>query len=58
MRRAAIILGLVLIAGCRREPSFDERYKAAQQRIDAKSAAIDKELASDGQASDAPGTLP
>lgn len=48
MLRLALLIGLLVLAGCRREPSFDERYKAAQQRLDAKAAAIDRELTDSG----------
>lgn len=46
MRRALILAVLALSAACRREPDFDQRYKAAQQRLEAKSAGIDRDLAS------------
>jgi hypothetical protein len=38
----ALLLGL---AGCKAEPSFDERYEAAKKTLDAKAKAIDSELA-------------
>ncbi|MFC0685911.1 hypothetical protein [Novosphingobium clariflavum] len=42
MRRASIcVVLLVLVAACHREPSFDERYKAAQDSIGAKVKEID-----------------
>ena len=44
MRRAAILLGLALLGGCH-EPTFDERYSAAEKATRAKAAEIDKELA-------------
>ena len=44
MRRVAGIFALLLLAACKQQ-SFDERYKAAQHRLDAKTAAIDKDLA-------------
>ncbi|MBS0482287.1 MAG: hypothetical protein JSR96_09065 [Proteobacteria bacterium] len=34
----------LLLAACRQEPDFDDRYKAAQQQIDARGVAIDKEI--------------
>lgn len=43
--RTAIILGALLIAGCKREPDFDERYAAAQRQLEAKSAGIDRDIA-------------
>lgn len=41
--RGIIFLALAL-AGCSREPTFDERYAATQQKLSEKSAAIDREL--------------
>lgn len=42
MRFAPLSVALLaLVAGCHREPSFDERYKAAQDGIDAKVKEID-----------------
>lgn len=59
--RNALAAGILLLAGlalasCKREESFDERYAAAQRRLDEKSAGIDRELAaasSDAAAADA-----
>lgn len=54
-----LILGcavLLALAGCKAEPSFDERFQAAEKRINAKAQAIDQELsaaASEGLAADA-----
>jgi hypothetical protein len=44
MIRAPIALCLALLAGCNREPDFDQRFKAAGERLETKAAAIDKEL--------------
>ena len=47
MRRGGVILtllALVTAAGCKDEPSFDERYEAAEKRLEKKAAAIDREL--------------
>jgi hypothetical protein len=44
MRRALAIVAL-LLAGCRGEPSFDERYASAEKNIREKAADIDAELA-------------
>ena len=45
MRSAALalVLGLAL-AGCKREPTFDERFGKAEGHIRAKAAAIDAQL--------------
>lgn len=45
MRAGFLILLLLGATACKREPSFDERYAAAQKRIDAKSQELDTELA-------------
>ena len=42
--RAALVLAL-LLAGCSREPSFDERYAATETRLRAKAVQIDREAA-------------
>lgn len=44
MMRIVALLVLILLAGCKQQ-SFDERYNAAQKKLEAKSAAIDKDLA-------------
>jgi hypothetical protein len=46
MRAAALVL-LVLLAACKREPSFDERYAKVAHDLRSKSLAIDAELASE-----------
>lgn len=44
MRWSSVILCLVLL-GCSREPTFDERYGEAEKAIRDKAAAIDEEVA-------------
>ena len=46
MRRVRLIAAAaVLLAGCQREPeTFDDRYNAARQQLDASAAAIDREI--------------
>ena len=59
MRAIAAALGLLALAACNREPSFDERYASAQALIQASAASIDADLAaraSDAAAADAPPT--
>ncbi len=41
--RAALIFAL-LLAGCNREPSFDQRYAAVEQQLKAKAVQIDREV--------------
>ena len=61
MRRAGIIAaGAVLLAGCQREPAtFDDRYNAARQQLEASGAAIDREIeaSASADAADAAGTV-
>lgn len=47
MRRAALALPVLLatIAACQEEPSFDERYEAAQVKIRETAQGIDSDLA-------------
>lgn len=45
MRRAAIFLPLLLIAGCKEEPDFDTRFDAASDEIEARARAIDADVA-------------
>lgn len=47
MRRAApaLLALLVAVTGCQDEPSFDERYDAAQERIRDTAQGIDNDLA-------------
>ncbi|MFM6950592.1 MAG: hypothetical protein ACKOW1_06175 [Novosphingobium sp.] len=42
--RTIVILALMLSA-CSREPSFDERYAATEQRLQAKTKALDRAAA-------------
>ncbi len=42
--RAALILALVVLGGCKREPTFDEAFKANEAALASKAAAIDAEL--------------
>jgi outer membrane murein-binding lipoprotein Lpp len=44
VRRALAALALALLSGCGQEADFDQRYKAAGERLETKAAAIDKEL--------------
>lgn len=42
---AALLAVAALLAGCRQEPDFDERYDKAEAAIRARAAAIDRDLA-------------
>jgi hypothetical protein len=43
--RGLALIGALLLAGCNREPSFDERYATAEKTIREKAAEMDAELA-------------
>jgi hypothetical protein len=59
MRGALVVAGLMLLAGCQREPNFDERYARADKAVHEKAAEIDAELAErERQASEAAAALP
>lgn len=45
MRALVLMIGAMLLFGCNREPSFDERYDKAEKTIREKAAEIDAELA-------------
>lgn len=45
MRRYGLAIALLLLAGCNREPDFDERYAGAEKSIRTKAAEIDADLA-------------
>jgi len=54
--RVPIALALMMLAGCHREPDFDERYASAEAALRGKAAAIDSEIAareSEASAADA-----
>lgn len=42
--RFALILFLTLLSGCKREPTFDEAFKANEADLASKAAQIDAEL--------------
>lgn len=44
MRLVCALAVLLALAGCKRQPSFDERFDAAQKKLEAKTRAIDQEL--------------
>jgi len=60
--RILAVAFLLLCAGCRAEPDFDERYAAAERRLQAQQQAIDAELAkraeAAGPASPTPSSFP
>ncbi|WP_394269640.1 hypothetical protein [Qipengyuania sp.] len=40
-----IALAALALAGCKDEPSFDERYEAAEEKLEEQAAGIDRDLA-------------
>ena len=55
--RLTALVALASLAGCRQQ-SFDERYQAAQHKLEAKTAAIDQDLAAAQSDAAAAGVLP
>lgn len=46
MGRVLILLaGLVALSGCHKEPSFEERYEAANEKISKRARDIDAQIA-------------
>src|SRR3546814_20630038 len=45
MRRAAVLLPLLILAACKEEPDFDTRYDKAAKEIEARAKAMDAEIA-------------
>ncbi|WP_395333391.1 hypothetical protein WBP06_07510 [Novosphingobium sp. BL-8H] len=48
MRRLLLAAAVLALGGCHREPTFDERYKAAQTQIDQKAREIDTQAMGSG----------
>lgn len=49
MRRIALVLVIACaVAGCKREPGFDERYEAASRKIVDRAKAIDDQVVASG----------
>lgn len=56
MRLVCAFAVLLALTACKQEPTFDERFDAAQKKLEAKTKAIDQELsvaASEGAAAEA-----
>lgn len=53
---AAALVALVVLAACKREPTFDERYAGAKKAISEKAAELETDIArrASEAASDAP----
>ena len=44
MARGAILIAMIALAGCKQEPTFDERYDAARSTIGETAREIDRDL--------------
>lgn len=53
MARGIIIIAL-LLAACGKEPDFDQRYAEAERRIEARAAAMERDLAAQDRPAEAP----
>ncbi len=45
MRAAALILPLLLLAACKDEPKFEERFDKAAKEVEARAKAMDADIA-------------
>ncbi|HEY0596855.1 hypothetical protein [Sphingopyxis sp.] len=50
MRAAVPFVALLLLAGCKDEPQFEDRYAKAAKEIDARAKAMDADIAKSDQA--------
>jgi len=55
MRRAMILLPLLLLAGCKNEPNFEARYDKAAEEIESRAKAMDAAIAESETAAKAAG---
>jgi len=44
MKRRSILIAMLALAGCKQEPTFDERYDAARSTIGETAREIDRDL--------------
>jgi hypothetical protein len=58
MRAAVLIVPLLLLAACKEEPRFEERYDKAAKEIEARAKAMDADIAKSDEAAAASGALP
>ena len=50
MRRAVILVPLLLLAACKEEPDFETRYDGAAKEIEARAKAMDADIAKSDEA--------
>lgn len=50
MRRAVILVPLLLLAACKEEPDFKTRYDGAAKEIEARAKAMDADIAKSDEA--------
>ncbi|OHD07542.1 hypothetical protein [Sphingopyxis sp. RIFCSPHIGHO2_12_FULL_65_19] len=55
MRAGAFLLPLLLLAACKEEPRFEERYDKAAEEIEARAKAMDADIAESEKAAAASG---
>ena len=51
--KTSVIILALLLFGCRKPLDFDQRYTAAQRKLEASAASIDNEIVASASASDA-----
>jgi hypothetical protein len=52
MRVAVLLIPLLLLAACKEEPRFEERYDKAAKEIEARAKAMDADIAKSAAASE------
>ncbi|WP_447754564.1 hypothetical protein [Sphingopyxis fribergensis] len=50
MRAAVLLVPLLLLAGCKDEPRFEDRYDKAAKEIEARAKAMDTDIAKSDEA--------
>ena len=50
MRAAVLLVPLLLLAGCKDEPAFEERYDKAAKEIETRAKAMDADIAKSDEA--------
>lgn len=58
MRAAPLIVSVLLLAACKEEPRFEDRYDKAAKEIEARAKAMDADIAKSDEAAAAASDLP